>query len=50
LGLGPADERHKHLADPPTLAAEAAHHLLEVLLELLRLRLQRRALGGVLRG
>src|SRR6266508_872916 len=48
--LGPADERHKHVADPPTLAAEAAHPLRQVLLELLRLRLQRRALGGTLRG
>ena len=33
---------------PPTLAAEAAHHLREVVLEVLRLRLQRRALGGAL--
>ena len=48
--LGPADQRHKHFAYPPTLAAEAAHTLREVLLELLRLRLQCRALGSALSG
>jgi hypothetical protein len=36
------------LAYPPTLAAEAAHHLRQVLLEWLRL--QRGALGGALGG
>jgi hypothetical protein len=46
--LGLAYQRHKHLAYPPTLAAEAAHHLRQVLLELLRLRLQGRAPGGAL--
>ena len=49
LRLGLAHQRHKHVSHPPTLAAEAAHHLRQVVLELLRLRLQRRALGGALR-
>jgi len=46
--LGLAHQRHKHLAHPPTLAAEAAHNLREVMLALLRLRLQGGALGGAL--
>jgi len=50
LRLGLAHQRHKHFAHPPALAPEAAHNLREVVLELLRLRLQRRALGGALRG
>ena len=48
LRLGLAHQRHKHVSHPPALAAEAAHHLRQVVLELLRLRLQRRALGGAL--
>jgi hypothetical protein len=48
LPLSLAHQRHIHVADPPTLAAEAAHNLREVRLELRRLRLQRGALGGAL--
>src|SRR5713226_2799152 len=48
--LGLAYQRHKHLALPAALPAEAAHDLGEVVLELLRLGLQRRALGGALVG
>src|SRR5215211_5355960 len=46
LRLRLAHQRHKHFAHSPALSAEAAHDLLEVVLELLRLRLQRRALSG----
>ena len=48
LGLGLAHQRHKHFAHPPALSAKAAHHLLEVVLELVRLRLQRGARAGAL--
>jgi hypothetical protein len=37
-----------HFAQPPTLAAEAAHALREVLRELLRMRLQGSTLRGAL--
>src|SRR5918992_1190810 len=50
LRLGLAYQRHKHFSHPSTLPADAAHHLLEVVLQVLRVRLQRRALGGALRG
>ena len=50
LRLGLAYQRHKHVAPPSTLPAEAAHHLLEVVLQVLRVRLPRRALGGARRG
>ena len=40
-----AYQRHKHLPQPSTLAPEAAHPLRKVVLELLHLGLQRRALG-----
>ncbi len=48
LSLRLADQRHQHVAHPPALTAEAAHHLLELVLQLLRLRLQGCALGGAL--
>ena len=48
--LGLAHQRHPHVAHPPALAADAAHPLLEVVLEWLRVRLQRRAPGGTLGG
>ena len=48
--LGLAHQRHPHVAHPPALAADAAHPLLEVVLEWLRVRLQRRAPGGALGG
>ena len=50
LRLGLAYQRHKHFSHPSTLPAEAAHNLLEVVLQVLRVRLQRRALGGALHG
>jgi hypothetical protein len=49
-GLGLAHQRDQHVPHAPALAAEAAHPLPEVLLEVLRLRLQRRALSGALLG
>jgi hypothetical protein len=48
LRLGLAHQCHKHLPQPSALTTESAHPLREVLLEWLHLRLQRRALGGVL--
>jgi hypothetical protein len=45
-----AHQRDTHFAHPPALATEAAHHLLEVVLELRCMPLQRRASGGALRG
>src|SRR6266516_1139193 len=50
LCLGLAHQCHKHLPHPPALATEAAHHLLEGVLELLCSPRQRRAPGGALRG
>jgi len=48
LRLGLAYQRHKHFPHPPTLPTEAAHNLLEVVLQVLRVRRQRHALGGAL--
>jgi hypothetical protein len=48
LRLCLAYQCHKHFPHPPALAAEAAHKLPEVLLELLRLGLQGNALCGAL--
>jgi hypothetical protein len=50
LRLGLAHQRHKHVPHPPALATEAAHHLLEGMLELLGLPLQPCASGGALLG
>jgi hypothetical protein len=46
LGRGPADEPHPHGAPPPTLAAEAAPALSQVLLEVRGVPRPRGALGG----
>ena len=48
LRLGLAYQCHKHFPHPSALSAEAAHHLLEVVLEVLRVRLQRLPLRGAL--
>ena len=48
--LGLAHQRHPHVAHPPALAADAAHPLLEVVLEWRLGRLQRRAPGGAMGG
>jgi hypothetical protein len=48
LRLSLAYQCHQHVPHPPALAAEAAHKLREVMLELLRLGLQGGALCGAL--
>ena len=48
LPLGLAHQHDKHLAHPPALAAEAAHHLLKGTLELLRFLSRHGALGDAL--
>ena len=48
LGLGLAYQRHEDFAHPSALSAEAAHELLEVVLEVQSLRLQLCALGDAL--
>jgi len=48
--LGLAYQCHTHVAHPPALSAEAAHQLLEGVLEWLRVRRQCRTLGGALGG
>jgi hypothetical protein len=45
-----AHQPYKHVPYPPTLATEAAHHLPEVVLELLDLPLEGCVSGGALRG
>ena len=46
LPLGLAHQCHQHLPHPPALATKAPHHLLELVLEWLCVRLQCRAPGG----
>ena len=48
--LGLASQRHQHFSPPATLPADAAHNLWEVVRQVLRMRLPRRAWGGARRG